>query len=258
MYKPAPPFGVYATRSDAIEEFRKQLLIIEDLLLDEDGDCYLCGKEVSLADATLFPTLVFVDHMMPKFSLLNNKNGDTEPAALPPKLKKWFHGVRERDAVFQKIYDEIHSGLDFWEGRGRWDNIWLAGLKDDDAETIFDKIIAGDIPSDKVMETDDILAFKDINPAAPAHILVIPKDRMGLSNLRKSSPEHIEILGKLLVAAGEIARNTELGFGGDDDSSGGFGGGARIVINDGKDGGQEVPHLHVHVLGGRSLTWPPG
>lgn len=71
---------------------------------------------------------------------------------------------------------------------------------------------------------------------------------MGLSKLRKSSPEHIEILGRLLVAAGEIANSKELGF---ED-------GARIVINDGPDGGQEVPHLHVHVLGGRSFTWPPG
>jgi diadenosine tetraphosphate (Ap4A) HIT family hydrolase len=94
-----------------------------------------------------------------------------------------------------------------------------------------------------------VLGFKDINPVSPAHVLVIPKDRNGLSNIRKSSAEHTEILGKLLVAAGILANDTSLGFGK---------GGARIVINDGEDAGQEVPHLHLHVLGGRQMTWPPG
>lgn len=80
-------------------------------------------------------------------------------------------------------------------------------------------------------------------------MLVIPKDRMGLTNIRKATPEHIEILGRLMVAAGEIANDKDLGFGD---------GGARIVVNDGPDGGQEVMHLHVHVLGGRAMSWPPG
>ena len=97
-------------------------------------------------------------------------------------------------------------------------------------------------------QDDKVFAFKDIYPAAPAHILVIPKDRMNLTGLHKSSPEHIEILGRLLVAAGKISTRKDLGF----DQGG------RIVINDGPDAGQEIPHLHVHVLGGRSLTWPPG
>lgn len=238
LYKPAPPFGIYGTRSDALAEFKKQLNVIDNLL--DEADDYLCGSEVSLADATLFPTLVFCHHMMQKFV-------PDEPA-LPPKLSAYFAGVQEKDPVFKTVNDEIMSGLNAWEDRGRWDAIWMAGLKDEEPPTIFDMIIAGDIPSAKVMETDEILAFKDINPAAPAHVLVIPKDRMNLSKLRLSTAEHVEILGKLLVAAGEIAKDSELGF---DD-------GARIVINDGKDGGQEVPHLHVHVLGGRALTWPPG
>lgn len=137
-----------------------------------------------------------------------------------------------------------------WEDAGRWNTIWLAnGNKDDNPTTIFDKIISGEVPSSKVLETDDVLGFKDINPVSPAHVLVIPKDRNGLSNIRKSSSEHIEILGKLLVAAGTIANDTSLGFGK---------GGARIVINDGEDAGQEVPHLHLHVLGGRQMSWPPG
>ncbi len=124
----------------------------------------------------------------------------------------------------------------------------MAGVRDEAPATLFDKIISGEIPAAIVKQDDKILAFKDINPAAPAHILVIPKDRAGLTNIRKASPEHIEILGRLMVAAGEIANDTELGFGD----------GARIVINDGTDGGQEVMHLHIHVLGGRAMTWPPG
>ena len=142
----------------------------------------------------------------------------------------------------------MHGGLIQWDERKRWNPIWLAGVRDEAPATLFDKIISGEIPAAIVKQDDKVLAFKDIKPAAPAHILVIPKDRAGLTNIRKASPEHIEILGRLMVAAGEIANDTELGFGD----------GARIVINDGPDGGQEVMHLHIHVLGGREMTWPPG
>ena len=142
----------------------------------------------------------------------------------------------------------MHGGLIQWDERKRWNPIWLAGVRDEAPATLFDKIISGEIPAAIVKQDDKVLAFKDINPAAPAHILVIPKDRAGLTNIRKASPEHIEILGRLMVAAGEIANDTELGFGD----------GARIVINDGPDGGQEVMHPHIHVLGGREMTWPPG
>ena len=124
----------------------------------------------------------------------------------------------------------------------------MAGVRDDAPATLFDKIITGEIPATIVKEDDKILAFKDINPIAPAHVLVIPKDRACLTSIRKASPEHIDVLGRLMVAAGEIANDVELGFGD----------GARIVINDGPDGGQEVMHLHIHVLGGRKMTWPPG
>lgn len=142
----------------------------------------------------------------------------------------------------------MQGGLDSWQSSGRWDTIWMAGIRDDEAPTIFNKLIDGEIPADIVYQDEKVFAFKDIDPAAPAHLLVIPKDRMGLSNLRKASQDHIEILGNLLLVAGNLAKNEELGFGD----------GARIVINDGQDGGQEVPHLHVHVLGGRPLSWPPG
>lgn len=135
-----------------------------------------------------------------------------------------------------------------WDEAGRWDNIWLAGVRDVDPPTLFDKIIAGEIPATIVKEDDKILAFKDINPMAPAHVLVIPKYRNGLTRLSKATPDQAEILGRLLVVAGEIAKDESLGFGD----------GARIVINDGKAAGQEVFHLHVHVLGGRAFAWPPG
>lgn len=241
LYKATPPFGIYRTRQDAINEFRKQMVVIDDLIdADKDG-IYLCGAEVSLADATLFPTMTFARHMLPKF-------GVPETEVLPAKIAMWYTQLLAGDEVFRKVHDEVLGALQGWDGNGRWDTILLAGLRDEDPETIFDKIIAKEIPASVVFEDDQVLAFKDINPAAPAHVLVIPKARNGLSRLQKSSPDHVEILGKLLVAAGEISKDKSLGFND----------GARIVINDGPDGGQEVPHLHVHVLGGRSLTWPPG
>ncbi len=179
--------------------------------------------------------------MLPKF----NFEGVEPSDPLPPKLSKWFHDLRSKDPVFSKVYDEIMDVLvHSWEEKNhRWDSIWLAGQRDTSPATIFDKIVAGEIPATVVKEDEHILAFKDINPMAPAHILVIPKDRDGLTNLRQASLEHTDILGRLLVAAGEIAKDESLGFGD----------GARIVINDGPDGGQEVMHLHVHVLGGRKL-----
>ena len=207
---------------------------------DEDT-AFLCGEDVSLADATLFPSLVFANYMLPKFdSDVNNPE-----AALPPKLSKYFDNLCKNDEVFAKVYDEIMDALvNSWEKKNhQWDSIWLAGLRDEAPETLFDKIIKGDIPASIVKQDDQILAFKDINPLAPAHILVIPKDRNGLTALRQATTEHTDILGRLLVAAGEIAKDESLGFGD----------GARIVINDGKDGGQEVHHLHVHVLGGRQM-----
>lgn len=140
------------------------------------------------------------------------------------------------------------GALQKWDDKGRWDTIHLSGIRDAEPGTLFDKIIAGEIPATIVKEDDKILAFKDINPVAPVHVLVIPKDRDGLTRIRKATNEHVEILGRLMVAAGEIAKDESLGFGD----------GARIVINDGREGGQEVFHLHVHVLGGRTFTWPPG
>ena len=150
--------------------------------------------------------------------------------------------------IFRENQLQMMDGLQTWDARGRWDTIHLAGVRDEADPTIFDKILAGEIPATIVKEDDKILAFKDINPCAPAHVLVIPKDRDGLTRLRQATPDHIEILGRLMLAASEIAKDESLGFGD----------GARIVVNDGKEAGQEVFHLHVHVLGGRKFTWPPG
>jgi diadenosine tetraphosphate (Ap4A) HIT family hydrolase/glutathione S-transferase len=258
LYKPSSrlPIGDYPDRKSAINAYRRNLDIIEGFVSrsydcegeDDNGTtssstpAYLCGRgEVSLADATLFPSCVFASYMLPKFDA-----DATRPIPpLPPRLTRWFDDLRHNDEVFSKVYDEIMDTLvTSWESvNKRWDAIWLAGLRDTSPSTIFDKIISGDIPADIVRQDEHVLAFRDIHPMAPVHILVIPRDRAGLASLRKATAEHTNILGRMLLVAGEIANDESLGFGD----------GARIVINDGPDGGQEVNHLHVHVLGGRRM-----
>lgn len=112
-------------------------------------------------------------------------------------------------------------------------------------DTVFDKILAGEIPADIVYEDDHCVAFRDIHPQAPVHVLVIPRRR--LAGVQEAEIADVESLGHLLVAAREVARAEGI-------ETKGF----RCVINAGADGGQEVPYLHVHVLGGRRLAWPPG
>ncbi|MEI8310266.1 MAG: histidine triad nucleotide-binding protein [Verrucomicrobiota bacterium] len=111
--------------------------------------------------------------------------------------------------------------------------------------TLFEKIIAREIPADIVFEDDQCLAFRDISPRAPVHILVVPK--RVIPRASDSLPDDEEVLGHLLVTAGRIAR-----------SEGVADSGFRLVINNGPDGGETVPHLHVHLLGGRAMDWPPG
>ena len=110
---------------------------------------------------------------------------------------------------------------------------------------IFCKIIAGDIPSKKVYEDDVCVAFNDINPQAPTHVLLIPREHF--ASLDQARESHRETLGQLLLAAAEIARRQ--GF-----SEKGY----RVVINTNDAGGQTVFHLHVHLLGGRQFIFPPG
>lgn len=112
------------------------------------------------------------------------------------------------------------------------------------SDCLFCRIVAGDIPATVVHETDRTLAFRDLNPQAPTHVLVIPKDHHAdMAALAGIDPAYV---GLLLAAAVEVARLE------------GLTGGHRMVTNTGPDGGQTVGHLHVHVLGGRALRWPPG
>jgi histidine triad (HIT) family protein len=109
---------------------------------------------------------------------------------------------------------------------------------------LFCKIIAGEIPSRKVVEDDLAYAFRDIGPQAPTHILIVP--RKHITSLAHAAEEDTELLGHLHWVAAKIAEQEGLKKG------------YRTVINIGPDGGQTVDHLHIHLLGGRSMTWPPG
>lgn len=120
-----------------------------------------------------------------------------------------------------------------------------APLADTGAPTIFDKIISKEIPANIIYEDESALAFRDISPQAPTHFLVIPKVRSGLTQLSKATEEHKMILGHCLYVAQLVAKK---------ECPDGF----RVVINDGKEGCQSVYHLHLHVLGGKQLSWPPG
>jgi histidine triad (HIT) family protein len=111
-------------------------------------------------------------------------------------------------------------------------------------DCIFCRIAAGEIPSDTVYQDEHLVAFRDLNPQAPVHILIIP--RAHLASLGEAGGEHGELLGRILLAAGEIARAE------------GIGDQFRVVNNCGESAGQTVFHLHFHLLGGRDMNWPPG
>lgn len=115
-----------------------------------------------------------------------------------------------------------------------------------DLNCIFCKIVKGEIPSNFLLETDDLVAFNDISPQAPTHVLIIPKQHVKDISKFDSSQEDKTLLGTLFQQAAQLAQklNLENGF--------------RLVINTGDDGGQTVHHLHLHLLGGRQMIWPPG
>ena len=112
------------------------------------------------------------------------------------------------------------------------------------SKTLFQKIMDGEIPGQIEYEDDQCIVLRDINPQAPTHLLIIP--RKPIPRVGEATEEDQSTLGHLLLKAGELARKLIL--------ENGF----RIVINNGSDGGETVPHLHVHLLGGRALGWPPG
>ncbi len=111
-------------------------------------------------------------------------------------------------------------------------------------DTIFGKIIRREIPADIVYEDDLALAFKDVNPQAPVHILVIPKKP--IPQITTAESQDRDLLGHLLLTVKHVAEQA------------GLSNGYRVVINNGADGGQTVSHLHLHILGGRQMKWPPG
>ncbi len=110
--------------------------------------------------------------------------------------------------------------------------------------TLFEKIAAREIPAEIVHEDGECLAIRDISPQAPVHILVVPK--RAIPRVAEAGSADAALLGHLILTAARIAEREDLG------------GGFRLVINNGPDGGESVPHLHVHLLGGRRLGWPPG
>ncbi len=111
--------------------------------------------------------------------------------------------------------------------------------------TLFEKIVRREIPADIVYEEDDFLVIRDINPQAPVHVLMIPKKP--IVRVGEASSEDAAVLGKMLASSGKLAR--QLGV---------YESGYRLVINHGPDAGETVPHLHIHLLGKRTLAWPPG
>lgn len=111
-------------------------------------------------------------------------------------------------------------------------------------DTLFSRIIRREIPADIIFEDESCLAFRDINPQAPVHILIIPKT--ALTRLTDAREQDAALLGKLMLAANRIAREE------------GIADAFRLVVNNGPGAGQSVFHLHLHLLGGRSFTWPPG
>ena len=112
-------------------------------------------------------------------------------------------------------------------------------------DCLFCKIVAGEVPSTTVYQDDDIIAFRDIDPKAPTHILVVP--RRHIASLNDASEEDQALLGRLVLVARKLASDERIA----DD-------GYRVVNNCGSDGGQAVHHIHFHLLGGRPMTWPPG
>ena len=113
------------------------------------------------------------------------------------------------------------------------------------SRNIFEKIIAREVPSTVVYEDDSVFAFRDVNPKAPVHVLIVPKKT--IARISEATPEDCQVVGHLILKAAQVAR--QLGL-----EKTGY----RLVINNGPDAGESVPHLHCHILGGRAMAWPPG
>ncbi len=113
------------------------------------------------------------------------------------------------------------------------------------SDCLFCKMVSGEIKTDVVYEDEHVLAFRDINPQGPVHVLVIPKEH--IATLNELEEEHAELMGRMFLTAKKIAEMENMAENG-----------YRTVINCNRHGGQEVYHIHLHVIGGRQMTWPPG
>ena len=113
------------------------------------------------------------------------------------------------------------------------------------SKTLFEKIVAREIPAQILYEDDLVIAIRDLKPAAPTHALIIPKKP--IPRIADAKPEDHAVLGHLMLKAAQVAEKLGL-------ASSGY----RLVVNNGPDAGESVPHLHMHILGGRNLSWPPG
>ena len=153
------------------------------------------------------------------------------------KTKRHFVAENQRLVQFQRAMSS---------NNGNDEELKAKVAQDNGEETIFDKIIRKEIPSTVVFEDDYVLAFRDVNPQAPTHILLIPKKRDGLTQISKAVESHQSILGKLMYTATVVAKQENLDNG------------YRIVVNDGVEGCQSVYHLHIHLIGGRQMKWSPG
>lgn len=114
-----------------------------------------------------------------------------------------------------------------------------------ETDCVFCRIVRGELPSETVLEEDDLVAFRDLNPQAPTHVLVVP--RRHIASVNELEAGDAELAGRLILAGRRVAGEEGLADGG-----------YRLVLNTGSDGGQTVDHVHLHVIGGRRMTWPPG
>lgn len=113
------------------------------------------------------------------------------------------------------------------------------------SKTLFEKVIAREIPATIIYEDEKVIAFRDVKPQAPAHVLIVPKKP--IPRIAEAKAEDHQVLGHLLIKAAEVAKQLGLAQSG-----------YRLVFNNGPDAGEAVPHLHCHIIGGRKLAWPPG
>ena len=144
----------------------------------------------------------------------------------------------------QPVFKQLHSTFSFHR-RNMGDEVKKAQeASPNDEDTIFGKILRKEIPTNFIYEDDQCVAFNDINPCGPKHFLVIPRKR--IIQLSKAEDDDEQLLGHLMLVARKVAKQEGLDKG------------FRIVINDGPQGCQSVYHLHIHVIGGRQLSWPPG